>query len=285
MSTRDNILPHQSDSTINHQFTVRERDQQLTCHVTSRHSVLGLAVEGHVGGNEVTGRKSGNQRNLTSEDASANKAGQLTSVFAWLMGVGALDAEEAEGGRLRSEDRATTNGAYLHGGHGYGDVEVVLRGELHVGHAVGGLDVLSGVLAGGDEHGSDDVGGVGIVTTNRTSNSGTNQVLGNVDLHHGLGGGLEDLLHNAAGKSSLHNDGLATTVDPVYGRGLLVRAYVAGESNDLDVRELGEEEAEGLVGTLADHVHTHAIASDGAELEEQVATHNDGLDLLETGKV
>jgi len=126
---------------------------------------------------------------------------------------------------------------------------------------------------------------VGIVTTNGASYGRTNEVLGDVDLDHGLRSGLEDALDNIAGEDSFSNNGLATTLNPINCRGFLVSADVTRECNDLERGELAKQEHEGLVGTLADHVHTHAITGSGGEAEEEVATNNSGLDALKASIV
>ena len=62
--------------------------------------------------------------------------------------MGTLNTKHCQTGRLWWEDGASTNGAYLDGGHGTGDVEVLSLWStaLHEGDAVGTGNVLSRVL-------------------------------------------------------------------------------------------------------------------------------------------
>ena len=48
---------------------------------------------------------------------------------------------------------------------------------LHDGYTVGALNNLSRILTGGNEDGSDDVGGMGVETTDRSKGRGTVQYM------------------------------------------------------------------------------------------------------------
>lgn len=157
---------------------------------------------------------------------------------------------------------------------------------LHNGDAVGALDNLGRVLTSGKEDGSNNVGSVGVESTHGTGHGGTNQVLGNVQLNQRVDVALEDLLDHIARDNSLSHNTLASSVNPVDGRGLLVSAVVSGDGDNLHVvkASLVGHDTEGMLDTLGDHVHAHGITSGGFKSDVQVGTGEGRLHVLQSGE-
>ncbi|GKT97124.1 hypothetical protein Ct61P_14974 [Colletotrichum tofieldiae] len=142
------------------------------------------------------------------------------------------------------------------------------------------------VLARSKEDGGNNVGGVGVESTDRTSHGGSNQVLVDVELDEGIDVTLEHVLDDITRDDGLGNDALSTSVNPVDSGGLLIRAVVTRDRNDAHVLEaLGRHDGESVLDTLGNHVHAHGVTGGRLETDVQVGAGERSLHRLEAGKV
>src|SRR5690606_16244975 len=124
-------------------------------------------------------------------------------------------------------------------------------------------NILSGVLSGSQEYGSDNICSVSIESANASSHCASNQILADIQLDNAIDIALENALNNGGRNNSFGDDTLATTLNPVDCSRFLVCAVVTGNRNDLHIRESAIvcHNRESVLDTLGDHVHTHSIAS------------------------
>lgn len=134
----------------------------------------------HVGPNQVTGSQSTAERKFSSKDRGTDDAGQTAGVVTRVGGVRATDTKEIKHSALGLKDSTATEGSNLKRRHGNRDLESSAKAAmvskmltsndginllLHDGDTVGALDNLSRVLASGQENSSDNVGSVGVEST------------------------------------------------------------------------------------------------------------------------
>lgn len=65
---------------------------------------LTTSVKGKVGLDQSARGEGGHERELSSENGSADDSGEALSVLSWVGRVGTLDTEKVEHGALRQED-------------------------------------------------------------------------------------------------------------------------------------------------------------------------------------
>ena len=128
-----------------------------------------------------------------------------------------LASNRLETGRLCWQAGTATDSAHLDAGHGTGDPKIALIGLFHQSDAVGALNVLRRVLAGGEEYSSYDVGSVGIEPTDAASHGRADEILLYVDVNDGLDVGFERRLDDGLGYGGLYHDGLASSLNPIHG--------------------------------------------------------------------
>lgn len=73
---------------------------------------------------EVTSRKSTDERKLACHTCRGDDAGELLGVLTGVGWVGSFDAEHLENGSLGCEDGTTTDGADFDTGHGDGHEKI-----------------------------------------------------------------------------------------------------------------------------------------------------------------
>jgi hypothetical protein len=139
-------------------------------------------------------------------------------------------------------------------------------------------------LASGYVNGRDDVGGVSIEATDAAGYGRADHVLADVDVDEGVGRGLEDAGDDLGGEDGLADDALTPALDPVDGRGLLVRAEVPAQREYLHVRELALDRVQRLLRALGEHVHAHGVAGLRDEAYEQVAARDPHVYLRQPGE-
>jgi hypothetical protein len=139
-------------------------------------------------------------------------------------------------------------------------------------------------LASGYVNGRDDVGGVSIEATDAAGYGRADHVLADVDVDEGVGRGLEDAGDDLGGEDGFADDALTPALDPVDGRGLLVRAEVPAQREYLHVRELALDRVQRLLRALGEHVHAHGVAGLRDEAYEQVAARDPHVYLRQPGE-
>ncbi len=144
----------------------------------------------------------------------------------------------------------TTNGSNLDRGHCSGNVEVSVGFGLHLDDAVAALDVLGGILARGDKNRSDNVGGVGVETSDRSGHCRSNKVLVDVEMDESLDGRFQDLCHDLVLDGRLGHDRLSASLKPVDGRWFLVCAKVAREREHRHVWKVLRKHLDGFLHSL-----------------------------------
>ncbi len=138
-----------------------------------------------------------------------------------------------------------------------------------MGEALGALDDVGGVLAGGQVERQQHVRVVRVRRAQAAGEHGADQVLADVQLHDRLGRGVQEPLDEPAGQHDLGDDVLAAAEDAVDGRGLLVRAVVAGDRAVPDAGHGRQDVVHQLVGGVGHHVVPGRVAGGQLEPHEQ----------------
>ena len=83
----------------------------------------------HVCPDEVTGRESAAERQLTGKHSGSHNAGKTASILARMSRVWAANAQHVEHSGLRVENGTSTKSADLERRHGDGDLERTTKAE------------------------------------------------------------------------------------------------------------------------------------------------------------
>ncbi|TKW49720.1 hypothetical protein CTA1_150 [Colletotrichum tanaceti] len=231
----------------------------------------------------------GAERLCCIQHTGGDDTSETARILAGHRRVGAAHTEHVEHGALRLEDRATAERPDFERRHRHRDLQRATKAGRGVS-IFGGYDDKNnkrvGVLACGKEDGGNDVGRVGIESTDRASHGRSDQVLVDVELDERIDVAFEHVLDDVTGDDGLSNDALSTSVNPVNSSSLLICAVVARDGNNAHVLEaLGRHDGKGVLDTLGNHVHAHGVTGGGLEADVQVRACERSLHGLEAGKV
>src|SRR5690606_1575959 len=132
------------------------------------------------------------------------------------------------------------------------------------------------------EEGSDDVGGVGVEASNRSSHSTTNVVLLDVKFDEVVHRAFKNAFDDIAWDNGAGNNTLTTALDPVNSSWLLVGTIISRDRDNRHILKAAiiRHNRKRVLNTLGDHVHAHGITSSTLETNVQSGTSKSSLDAL-----